>query len=170
MTGRQPHDLVFGPYPRKRPTETRTRRSLPAAACGRFDWNTDEVVGRPDLSRSGSEAVPGTRGAGRRVRVFGRVGPPRRRVCRDRGPLRTCVARARAAAHRRAVSGHCRPPAACRCRWSRTLTRCRVARGGGPARCAGRRCRPGALACGVPAPAAPDRRRAGPRPRAVPAR
>ena len=40
------------------------------------------------MSRSGSEAVPGTRGAGRRVRVFGRLGPPRRRVCHDRGPAR----------------------------------------------------------------------------------
>ena len=36
--------------------------------------------------------------------VFGRVGPPRRRVCRDRGPARS-VAWARVAAHRRAVSG-----------------------------------------------------------------
>ena len=43
------------------------------------------------------------------VPVFGRVGPPRRRVCHDRGPVRTPVACARAAAHRRAVSGHCRP-------------------------------------------------------------
>ena len=47
-------------------------------------------MGRPDLSRSGSEAVPGTRGAGRRVRVFGRVDPPRRCVCHDRGPGRPC--------------------------------------------------------------------------------
>ena len=50
------------------------------------------------------------------------------------------------------------------------LTRCRVVRGGGAARCAGRRCRPGARARGAPAPAAPDTRRAGRRPRAVPVR
>ena len=85
------------------------RRSLPAAACGRFDWNTDEVVGRPDVSRSGSEAVPGTRGAGRRVRVFGRVGPPRRHVCHDRWPARTVLGLDRPAAHRQAVSGPRRP-------------------------------------------------------------
>ena len=67
---------------------------------------------------------------------------------------------ARPAAHRRAVSGHRPAP----------LTRWCVVRGGGAARCAGRRCRPGARACGAPAPAAPDTRRAGRRPRAVPVR
>ena len=39
-------------------------------------------------------AVPGTRNEARHVRVFGRVGLPRRYVCHDRGPGRTCVARA----------------------------------------------------------------------------
>ena len=34
-------------------------------------------------------AVPGTRDEARGVRVFGGVGPPRRRVCHDRGPVRT---------------------------------------------------------------------------------
>ena len=69
---------------------------------------------------------------------------------------------ARPAAHRRAVSGHRPAP----------LTRWCVARGGGAARCAGRRCG----SCGAarhaasPVRAAPDRRPAGPRPRAVPAR
>ena len=47
------------------------------------------------------------------------------------------------------------------------LTRCCVARGGGVMRCAGW---PGASARGAPAPAAPDRRRVGRQPRAVPAR
>ena len=47
------------------------------------------------------------------------------------------------------------------------LTRWCVARGGGVMRCAGW---PGASARGAPAPAAPDRRRVGRRPRAVPAR
>ena len=53
----------------------------------------------------------------------------------------------------------------------RILTRWCVARGGGAARCAGRRCGPGGAADGLvpPAPAAPDRRPAGPRRRAVPA-
>ena len=47
------------------------------------------------------------------------------------------------------------------------LTRCCVGRGGGVMRCAGW---PGASGRGAPAPAAPDRRRVGRRPRAVPAR
>ena len=41
-------------------------------------------------------AVLGTRDEARRVRVFGGGGPPRRRVCHDRGPLRIggpCVSR-----------------------------------------------------------------------------
>ena len=52
------------------------------------------------------------------------------------------------------------------------LTRCRVVRGGGVMRCAGRRNRPRGTADGLvpPAPAAPDTRRVGPRRRAVPAR
>ena len=67
---------------------------------------------------------------------------------------------ARPAAHRRAVSGHRPAP----------LTRWCVARGGGAARCAGRRCRSGARARGASAPAAPNTRQAGPRRRAVPVR
>ena len=93
-----------------------------------------------------------------RVPVVGGVGPPCCHVCHDRWPVRTCLACARSAAHRRAVSG----PAA--------LTRCRVARGGGVMRCAGRRSWPGGAADGLvpPAPAARDRRPAGRRRRAVP--
>ena len=59
-------------------------------------------------------------------------------------------------------------------RWParRALTRWCAARGGEAARCAERRCGPGASArhAASPVPAAPDRRRAGRRPRAVPAR
>ena len=155
----------------------------------------------------------------RRVPVFGRVGPPRRHVCHDRGPGRTLCA------SRGAQAGGVRPPAASRCRggavhpyavprrtrrrgdavrgaavlagWGRRragtacaccarystswspasssgrapLTRCCVGRGGGVMRCAGRRGRPCGAADGLapPAPAAPDRRPAGLRRRAVPA-
>ena len=69
---------------------------------------------------------------------------------------------ARPAAHRRAVSGHRPAP----------LTRWCVARGGGAARCAARRCGSGGAArhAASPVRAAPDRRQAGRRPRAVPAR
>ena len=59
-------------------------------------------------------------------------------------------------------------------RWSglAALTRCRVVRGGGAKRGAGRRGRPRGVAAGLapPASAALDRQRAGPRRRAVPAR
>ena len=75
----------------------------------------------------------------------------------------------------RAVSGYRRPQARSRDPvpgGPRILTRWCVARGGGAARCAGRRCGPGGAADGLvpPAPAAPDTRRVGPRRRAVPAR
>ena len=52
------------------------------------------------------------------------------------------------------------------------LTRCRVVRGGEVMRCAGLRDRPRGVAGGLapPAPAAPDRRPAGPRRQAIPAR
>ena len=54
----------------------------------------------------------------------------------------------------------------------RVLTRCRVARGEGTGWGVERRCRLGGATAGLasPAPAAPDRRRVGPRRRAVPAR
>ena len=75
----------------------------------------------------------------------------------------------------RAVSGYRRPQARSRDPvpgGPRILTRCRVVRGGGVMRCAGRRDRPRGAAGGLvpPAPAAPDTRRVGPRRRAVPAR
>ena len=75
----------------------------------------------------------------------------------------------------RAVSGYRRPQARSRDPvpgGPRILTRWCVARGGGAARCAGRRCGPGGAADGLvpPAPAAPDTRPVGPRRRAVPAR
>ena len=78
---------------------------------------------------------------------------------------------ARPAAHRRAVSGHRCLPARGRepvPRGTRALTRWCVARGGGAARGAGW---PGARAhAASPVRAAPDRRQADPRPRAVPVR
>ena len=76
------------------------------------------------------------------------------------------VARARAAAHRRAVPGPATPGPRAGAGGRAPLTRCCVGRGGGVMRCAGW---PGASARGAPAPAAPDRRRVGPRRRAVPA-
>ena len=79
----------------------------------------------------------------------------------------------RPAAHRRAVSGPCRPPGP-RLRTAGAggrvaLTRWCVARGEGAVWCAGRRCRLGGAACHATSPvrAAPDRRPAGRRPRAV---
>ena len=104
----------------------------------------------------------------RRVPVFGRVGPPRCHVCHDRGPGRTlCVSRGA-----QAVSGHCRPRPRAGAGGPCALTRCRVVRGGEVMRCAGRRDRPRGVAGGLapPAPAAPDRRPAGPRRQAIPAR
>ena len=85
------------------------------------------------------------------------------------------VARARSATHRRAVSGPRRPPARGRAAVPGgpcVLTRCRVVRGGGVRRGAGRRRRPCGAADGLapPAPVARDTRRVGPRRRAVPAR
>ena len=76
--------------------------------------------------------------------------PPRRRVCRDRGPARR-VAWARVAGHRRAVSGDPRAPgpaAASRCRGAGRAPYAvvRRTRRRGLARCAGRRCGPGGAA------------------------
>ena len=81
------------------------------------------------------------------------------------------VARARAAAHKRRWSGHCRPRPRASAGGACALTRCRVVRGGGVMRYAGRQVRPCGAAGGLapPAPAAPDRRPAGLRRRAVPA-
>ena len=108
-------------------------------------------------------------------------GPGRARVRRRRPAPSPRVPRSRAASYLWPVREPRRPggrcPANCRPRpragagGPRALTRCRVVRGGGVMRCAGRRRRPCGAADGLvpPAPAAPDRRRAGPRRRAVPA-
>ena len=81
------------------------------------------------------------------------------------------VAWARAAAHRRAVSGHCRPRPRAGAGGPCAFTRYHVVRGGGVMRCAGRRVRPCGAAGGLvpPAPVARDTRRVGRRRRAVPA-
>ena len=126
----------------------------------------------PRGPRAASSLPACTRSRTRGVLVFGGVGPPRRCVCHDRGPGRICGP----CVSRGAQAGGVRPlppPATRRCRGGPcTLTRCRVVRGGGVMRCAGRRDRPRGAAGGLapPAPAAPDRRPAGPRRRAVPAR
>ena len=92
--------------------------------------------------------------------------PPRRRVCRDRGPARR-VAWARVAGHRRAVSGDPRPLGLRRRAGAGgpdvRLTRWCVARGEGAARCAGRRYGPGGAArhAASPVRAAPDTPRVG---------
>ena len=97
---------------------------------------------RPDYA-AGVPPGPG------RARVRRRR-PARRRVCHDRGPVRTPVACARAAAHRRAVSGHCRP-------------RPRAGAGGPcpPYAVPRRTRRRGDAVRGAAGPAAWDRRRAG---------
>ena len=125
------------------------------------------------LRRRVASSLPAcTRSRARGVLVFGGVGLPRRCVCHDRGPVRIggpCVSRGAQASGVRPLP----PPATRRCRGGPcAFTRCRVARGGGTGRGAGRQCRPGGAADGLapPAPAAPDTRRAGPRRRAVPAR
>ena len=83
-------------------------------------------------------------------------------------PVGPCVSRGAQAGGVRPL----RPPGACQCRGGAcALTRCRVVRGGGVMRGAGRRGRLGGAAAGLapPAPAAPDRRPVGLRRRAVPA-
>ena len=114
------------------------------------------------------------RGEARRVPVFGRVGPPSCHVCHSAGrPSRVdlgAICGAQTGGVRPAPPSGPRPRAGAGgpC----VLTRCRVVRGGGVMRCAGRRRRPCGAADGLapPAPAAPDTRRAGPRRRAIPAR
>ena len=66
--------------------------------------------------------------------VFGRVGPPCCHVCHDRWPVRTCLACARAAANRRAVSGPRRPPLPLRGAASHEAEGRGGARGGGVGR------------------------------------
>ena len=52
----------------------------PSTAAGSGDGRAPGDSVRGGRARRTRGRVPGTRGAGRRVRVFGRVGPPRRRV------------------------------------------------------------------------------------------
>ena len=116
------------------------------------------------------------------VPVFGGVGPPVAACATIAGRFVQRVQLGREhrmppcglCASRGAQAGGVRPlppPATRRCRGPCALTRCRVVRGGGVMRCAGRRVRPGEAAAGLapPAPAAPDTRRVGLRRRAVPA-
>ena len=149
----------------------------------------------PGGSPAGHEAAGGARSATPRGRVWPCAGewhpafrqhpppgPGRARVRRRRPAPSLRVPRSRAGSSlwpvreprrtRRAVSGHCRPRPRAGAGGPCALRRCRVVRGGGVMRCAGRRVRPGEAAGGraPPAPAAPDRRPAGPRRRAVPAR
>ncbi len=127
-----------------------TVRGHPAGGCG--------PAPASGIQPSGMHPQPGPGRA--RVR---RRRPARRRVCHGRGPVRTPVACARAAAHRRAVSGHCRPRPRAGAGGPCPLTRWCVARGGEVMRCAGRRDRPRGAAGGLapPAPVAPDRRPVG---------
>ena len=138
--------------PGMRPLAATVRRR-PAGGCG--------PAPASGIQPSGMHPPPGPGCA--RVR---RVGLPRRCVGHDRGPVRIggpCVSRG-AQAHGPRPRAGARGPCA--------FTRCRVVRGGGVMRCAGRRVRPGGAAGGLvpPAPVAPDTRRVGPRRRAVPAR
>ena len=156
------------------PTRLVPRRSRNARISGTIPGNPAsyristllvDLSGERTASQRGASVGPG-------ACMWGHVDPSRRRVCRDRGPLRTCgpVREPRRTGERCPATAA--PPAACRCRGRRALTRWCVARGGGPALGAGRRCRSCGAADGLapPAPAAPDRRRVGRRPRAVPAR
>ena len=113
--------------PGMRPLAATVRRR-PAGGCG--------PAPASGIQPSGMQPQPGPGRA--RVR---RRRPARRRVCHDRWPVRTPVAWARAAAHRRAVSGHCRPRPRAGAGGPCAFTRCRVVRGGGVMRCAGRRVR-----------------------------
>ena len=102
------------------------------------------------LLRAMPLAVPGTRDEARRVRVFGGVGPPVAACATIAGRFVHRLACARAAAHRRAVSGHCRP-------------RPRAGAGGAvpPYAVPRRTRRRGDAVRGAAGPAAWDRRRAG---------
>ena len=160
----------------------RTRTSGSVGGQGQQrPWSTrprpfgDAPLAGVALRRRVASSLPAcTRRRARGVLVFGVVGPPRRCVGHDRGPGRLCGP----CVSRGAQAGGVRPlppPATRRGRGAGgpcALRRCRVVRGGGVMRCAGRRVRPGEAAGGLapPAPAAPDRRPAGPRRRAVPAR
>ena len=151
----------------------------------RVDWTTPDDPARSRVipRRTGYQHVWSASAEGAQpLGMEPRSGPARARVRPRRPALLSRVTRSlagsypvawtRATAHRRAVSGSRRLEVASRCWVSRVLTRWCVARGGGVRRGAGRLCRPCGAADGMapPAPAAPDRRRVGPRRRAVPAR
>ena len=117
---------------------------------------TPRRAGPSSIGRSSRSGVPAVlrRAASASAR---RLGPPRGHVCRGHGPVRPCGLSATLGAQ----AGGVRPQPG-------PLTRWCVARGGGAARGAGW---PGARARGTsPVRAAPDRRPAGPRRRAVPVR
>ena len=169
-SGIQPSGIHPQPGPPWARARVRPRRPAPSLRVPRS--RAGSYIGGPCASR-GAQA--------------GGVRPPAASRCRGGGvhpyavPRRT---RRRAGAVRGAAVlagwGRRRAGTACACcarystSWSPAsssgrapLTRCCVGRGGGVMRCAGW---PGASARGAPAPAAPDRRRVGRRPRAVPAR
>ena len=135
------------------------------------DCPTRSVTSQPTV-RGHRPAVSGpawSLGRARCVPGVGRVGPPRRHVCRDRWLARTVGLDAIPGAQTGGGPAPATPPPDPQ---GRALTRCRVVRGGGVMRSAGRRDWPCGAADGPapPAPAVPDRRPAGRRRRAVPAR
>ena len=143
--------------PGMRPLAATVRRR-PAGGCG--------PAPASGIQPSGMHPQPGPGCA----RVRRRRPAPSLRVPRSRAGSYRCPVR-----EPRRTDGRCPAPSA---PWPRAvagggaLMRSCVARGGGPGRCAGRRDRPRGAAPGLapPAPAAPDRRPAGRRRRAVPAR
>ena len=151
----------------------------------RVDWTTpdDPVRSRVIPRRTGYQHVWSASAEGAQpLGMEPRSGPARARVRPRRPAPSPRVPRSLASpcgglyATCGAQTGGVRLPrrleVASRCWVSRVLTRWCVARGGGVRRGAGRLCRPCGAADGLapPAPAAPDRRRVGPRRRAVPAR
>ena len=144
--------------PGMRPLAATVRRR-PAGGCG--------PAPASGIQPSGMHPQPGPGCA----RVRRRRPAPSLRVPRSRaGSYRWPVRELRRTGGRCPAKGRPRPRAGARgpC----AFTRCRVVRGGGVMRCAGRQGRPGGAAGGLvpPAPVARDTRRVGPRRRAVPAR
>ena len=183
---RRSTSLRVGEWYRIRTMTARWSAAVEAVAARRHPGRSRDGAGPAELGEGGFRMNPiggvakDDQHLGGGIQPSGmppRRGParvrPRRPALLPRVPLPLAgpavLTWARSAAHRRAVSGpRPRGGAGGPC----TLTRCRVARGGGVMRCAGRRRRPCGAADGLapPAPAAPDTRRAGPRRRAIPAR